>query len=157
MKAHKSAPTIAPLSTGDDIFWRESEDICRPLPCPLPDFLSGIQLTSHHSLPSWKGDESLLVFLEEGCMKQMQEHACHDILREQAGVLCGQAYVDAGQIYVSITSALAVETVSDAAHFKFHKDCWEKIWQQLENGQEILGWYHTHPGLGIFLSPTDLR
>jgi 26S proteasome regulatory subunit N11 len=161
MKSHKSAPTIAPLSAGDEIFWQESADICRPIPCPLSDFLSGVQLASHHSLlpplPSGKEDEPLLVFLEEGCMKQMQDHASHDILREQAGILCGQTYVDAGQNYVNITSALAAETVSDAAHFKFHKDCWEKIWRQLENGHDILGWYHTHPGLGVFLSSTDLR
>jgi proteasome lid subunit RPN8/RPN11 len=158
MKSHKSAPTIAPLPVEDEIFWRESSDISRPIPCPLPDFLSRVQLASHHSpLPSGKEDEPLLVFLEKGCMKQMQEHASHDILREQAGILRGWAYVDAGQNYVNITSALAVETVSDAAHFKFRKDGWEKIWRQLENGPDILGWYHTHPGLGVFLSPTDLR
>src|SRR5579859_7545167 len=146
------------IDTGhqEEILWRESEDISFPIPRSLLDFLSEIQLLSQHSLPSWKQDE-LLVFFEESCLKQMQDHACVDLLREQAGILSGQVYVDDGRHYVSITSTCPADTVGDAVHFRFHKDSWEKIWQQLKDGDNILGWYHTHPGLGIFLSATDLR
>ncbi len=143
-------------SPADEISWRESEDISFPIPRSLPDFLSEIQLLSQHSLPSWKQDE-FLVFFEESCLKQMQGHACADLLREQAGILSGQVYVDDGRHYVSITSTCPANTVGDAVHFRFHKDSWAKIWQQLKKGDNILGWYHTHPGLGVFLSPTDLR
>jgi proteasome lid subunit RPN8/RPN11 len=27
----------------------------------------------------------------------------------------------------------------------------------MEPGSNVIGWYHTHPGMGAFLSPTDLR
>lgn len=140
----------------EEISWRESEDISCPIARSLPDFLSGIQLLSQHSLSSWRQDE-LLVFFEESCLKQMQEHAYADILREQAGILSGQVYVDDGRHYVSITSTCPADTVSDLVRFRFHEDSWAKIWQQLKDGDNILGWYHTHPGLGVFLSPTDLR
>src|SRR5258708_7182375 len=144
-------------SHAEEFSWRESEDIVSPIPRPLPDFLSGIQLASQDSLPAWESDESLLVFLEESCMKQMHAHAHHDILREQAGILSGQAYVDGSRHYVNITSACPADTVSDATHFRFHQASWENIWQQLKDGDNILGWYHTHPGLGVFFSPPDLR
>jgi len=87
----------------------------------------------------------------------MEKHAANDILREQAGILCGQSHIDDGQLYVNITAALPVDTVSDSAHFVFHETSWPAIWNRLDGSSTILGWYHTHPGMGVFLSATDLR
>jgi proteasome lid subunit RPN8/RPN11 len=138
----------------DEILWQESQSIYRPICRALPDFLSTIELTSHNDVAP---ESPLLVFLEESCMANMHQHAEQDILREQAGILCGQAYLSDGKHYVAIESAIAADTLSDAAHFKFHQDSWQGTWNHLENGCNIMGWYHTHPAMGIFLSAIDLR
>lgn len=138
-----------------EILWRESQNIYQPSARPLADFLTVIELASPVSVPQ-TGDRSLLVFVNRRCFDAMHEHAHRDILREQAGILCGQAYHDSGQLYLDINSAFPVDTISSSARFQFHERSWEPVWKQFEN-KAIVGWYHTHPGLGIFLSPTDLR
>ncbi len=139
----------------EEIFWRESENIYRPTRRPLPDFLATIDVISNRGSPP--ADGPLLVYLEQGCLDRMNSHAGQNILREQAGILCGQAYQSGQQHYVVIESAIAVDTFGDAGHFRFHQDSWQELWMNLGDRHNIIGWYHTHPGMGVFLSPTDLR
>ncbi len=139
----------------EEIFWRESENIYQPTLCPLPDFLSTIDLISNRG--NRPTDRPLLVYLEQGCSDRMNSQAGQNILREQAGILCGQAYQSGQQHYVVIESAIAVDTFGDAGHFQFHQDSWQELWTDLSDNHNIIGWYHTHPGMGVFLSPTDLH
>lgn len=150
MKAHS-----VPAST-EEILWQESPNVCQPVSFSLSQFLASIQLNSQCA-PTAQNDGPLLVFLEEICLKSMEKHAAGDILHEQAGILCGYTYVDGSQLYINITAALPVDTVSDSAHFVFHETSWQAIWNRLDDSSTILGWYHTHPGMGVFLSATDLR
>ena len=150
MKAHS-----IPAST-EEILWQESPNVYQPLSRRLQDFLASIQLNSQFA-PTAQNDGPLLVFLEESCLKSMEKHAADDILREQAGILCGHTYINDSQLYINITAALPVDTVSDAAHFVFHETSWQAIWNRRDDSSTILGWYHTHPGMGVFLSDTDLR
>ena len=140
----------------DGILWHENQNIYQPSARPLADFLATIDLVSPISIRRPEGDPSLRVFITQRCFDAMQEHARCDILREQAGILCGQAYHDSDQLYLDVNSAFPVDTISSSAHFQFHEGSWEPVWKQFEN-KVVVGWYHTHPGLGIFLSPTDLR
>ncbi|NJL57944.1 hypothetical protein HC928_24580 [bacterium] len=45
-------------------------------------------------------------------------------------------------------------------HFRFTPECWQAI-LRIQKDQypqtTIVGWYHSHPGHGIFLSGTDLN
>ena len=145
------------LAGAEEILWRESQNVYQPICRTLPEFLATIELTSNNDLLSRPADGPLLVFLEEACMANMRQHAEQDILREQAGILCGQAYLSEGRHYVAVESAIAIDTLSDAAHFRFHQNSWQDMWPHLEKSSNIIGWYHTHPAMGIFLSATDLR
>ena len=149
----------APEMRAEDmgILWQESQNIYQPLSRPLADFLSGIELVSPVSSPQSESGYSLLVFINKCCLEAMHEHAHCDILREQAGILCGQAYQDSGQLYLDVNSVFPVDTINSSTHFQFHERSWEPVWRQFQDNSAIVGWYHTHPGLGIFLSPTDLR
>ena len=142
------------FACADEILWHESQNVYQPIRRPLPEFLSTIELTSHNNVVP---ESPLLVFLEQTCAANMHQHAEQDILREQAGILCGQAYLSDRQHYVVVESSVAVDTLGDAAHFKFHQNSWPGMWNHLEIGCNIVGWYHTHPAMGIFLSSTDLR
>jgi proteasome lid subunit RPN8/RPN11 len=147
-------PPGAQAATKDDaaIVWQESESAYKPIEQPLSEFLSrgGIACNPERT--------PLLAFIHQGCIAAMQSHAGQDILREQAGILCGQAYLDpGGQLYIEVATAVAVETVNTASNFRFHQKSWQAVWNRMGRDANILGWYHSHPGMGIFLSATDLR
>lgn len=110
------------------------------------------------ALATQPGGNALLVFIRQSCIAAMESHVRQDILREQAGILCGQAYRDpSGQHYIEVTAAVAVETLNSSSYFRFHERSWQAVWETMGNDGNILGWYHSHPGMGIFLSATDLR
>jgi proteasome lid subunit RPN8/RPN11 len=138
------------------IVWREAA-VYQPTLLGLSEFLYNIRLDAQGP-PTFQSQRSLLVFIERDCNATMEAHARTDIRREQAGILCGQAHVDAvGQHYVNIRLAVPVDTLNDASHFRFHQESWEAVWSRGEEPANIVGWYHTHPGMGVFLSGTDLR
>ena len=139
------------------IVWREVESTCKPAARPLSEFLSGIQLLSSKT-PEPQAQTPLLVFMPWSCMQAMEAHAGGDILNEQAGIIYGHAYAGAsGQLYIVVTSVLPADTTNSPIHFRFHERSWEKLWIGSKDGSNLLGWYHSHPGVGVFLSGTDLR
>lgn len=151
MKRHKGGE-VSVLAADESIVWQESEIAYRPIEQPLSEFLSKRNLSVQ---PEGNG---LLVFLRQSCITVMESHVRQDILREQAGILCGQAYRDpSGQHYIEVTAAVAVETLNGSSYFRFHERSWQAVWETMGNDGNILGWYHSHPGMGIFLSATDLR
>lgn len=155
----KSGPAALEQSQlRDQIVWSEDENIYRPSPRPLAEFLSTVELIPQTRMAGENQGDSLLVFVEQSCMKKMQAHAHEEIQREQVGILCGQAFIHGNERhYVTITSAIPVAAQSGAAYFRFHERSWDPVWRNIERSCNVIGWYHTHPGMGAFLSRTDLR
>lgn len=90
---------------------------------------------------------------------QIIAHAGQWITQEQAGILLGRAYRDpSGLLYTVLTAALPVDDAeASIAQVKLRASSWPSLWQELiqDETQEMMGWYHSHPGYGIFLSATD--
>ncbi len=85
------------------------------------------------------------------------EHCFSVVDREVGGVLIGT--LDAGSPPSVEASIRAVQADETAAQLTFTQDTWEHIHRALEENhpdQQIVGWYHTHPGYGVFLSDQDL-
>ena len=97
--------------------------------------------------------------LPEWLRAQMIEHAGRWVVHEQAGILLGRAYRDPqGFVFTVLAAALPVEDAeASIAQVKMRAASWPSIWRGLlqNPGQEMIGWYHSHPGYGIFLSATD--
>jgi len=100
------------------------------------------------------------VFLAYVAVKQMLAHARSDTTREIGGVLVGQQLKSRHGLCTVVTGALeAKDTEAGVAHVTFSHDTWSDIYRRLdEQGDDakIVGWYHSHPGFGIFLSNQDL-
>jgi proteasome lid subunit RPN8/RPN11 len=102
------------------------------------------------------------VTLELGVLQGMKRHALRDRSTELAGILIGHHWENShnephrGVWIQQFIEAEAYE--STRASFKFTHDSWagitEKKRSQFPN-LDIVGWYHTHPGWGIFLSGHD--
>jgi proteasome lid subunit RPN8/RPN11 len=111
---------------------------------------------SPSSLPE---NECFLVFVDRRALESLHDFLRHDLGREHGGVLLGQAFIDAGQPYAVIEAAVpALDTEGSSVHLQFTPDAWAYISGIIEENYPdlvVIGWYHSHPGLGVFMSDTD--
>jgi proteasome lid subunit RPN8/RPN11 len=88
-------------------------------------------------------------------VRQIRQHARSSPSAEICGVLIGQDRPGRIEIQASIAGANADEA---GAHVTFTQDTWEHIYQVKDKeypNHRIVGWYHSHPGFGVFLSDHD--
>ena len=79
---------------------------------------------------------------------------------DPGGVLVGRVARDAFGPFLHITGSIrGTQAEQRAAQVTFTAETWEKIHAEMDQrdpADRIVGWYHTHPGFGIFLSGMDL-
>lgn len=103
--------------------------------------------------------EAAAVVIQESVLEGILEYSSQDLTRERGGFLLGGVYGEAPQYVVIRHFQPAFEAESGSASLKFTHDTWSSLHKQLEvtfPGEAILGWQHTHPGFGIFLSAYDM-
>jgi proteasome lid subunit RPN8/RPN11 len=81
---------------------------------------------------------------------------------ECGGLLLGEVFADgddpARSRAVLVTQAVpAEEFASTAISLRMSSDVWERARGRLGPLELVVGWYHSHPGLGAFFSATDRR
>ncbi|WP_028060985.1 Mov34/MPN/PAD-1 family protein [Candidatus Solirubrobacter pratensis] len=92
-----------------------------------------------------------------GVRDEVYDHVFSDLANEVGGFLIGRARNDGRVAVRGIVPALRAD--GQTASLTFTHDAWEDVHRELEQrfaGEEIVGWYHSHPGFGIFLSEHDL-
>ncbi len=83
---------------------------------------------------------------------------------EQGGLLLGEVFVDDGpdsrttpRAVLITRSVAATDFSASAVALRMGSTLWDRA-RQAQCPQEIVvGWYHSHPGLGAFFSGTDRR
>jgi proteasome lid subunit RPN8/RPN11 len=99
------------------------------------------------------GQPSLLVDSE--VVRNIRQHARSSMAAEICGVLIGH---DKDQ-HVEVSAIIQGENAEQAgAHVTFTQNTWEHIYAVKDKkfpNMRIVGWYHSHPGFGIFLSEHD--
>ncbi len=103
----------------------------------------------------------LPIFVDLDVLREMEAHAQTNTRVELGGVMLGQQLVDQdGNPFVVITDSLrARHYEATKGSFKFTHDTWSQITRERNEFRpdlEMVGWYHTHPGWGVFLSGMDL-
>ena len=108
------------------------------------------------------GQADLPIFVDHLAADAMERHALSDTSVELGGILLGKECVDeaTGSLFVWITQALEAKHYANTqASFTYTHDSWEEITRERDRlfpDLDIVGWYHTHPSFGIFLSHHDL-
>jgi proteasome lid subunit RPN8/RPN11 len=78
---------------------------------------------------------------------------------EVGGFLLGGLHHYDGRRYVDITTQVpALKAESARAHLTFSNEAQKAFHETMEKDHPdalVLGWYHTHPGYGVFLSGYD--
>jgi len=99
------------------------------------------------------------VFVSEEAMRAMERQAAADKEREIGGVLLGGFYRNDEGSFVEVTDLIEAESAKGTdVSLTFTHQTWKHIHEQVaarEDEAQIVGWYHSHPGLGVFMSKQD--
>lgn len=128
----------------------------QPVPVLPPD-LDGHYAVQPMGQPA---PHDLPVFVDLDVWNELENHALSDTSVELGGVLLGDQATDRnGRAVVIVRDSLrARHYEATRGSFKFTHSTWSEITRERERlnpDLKIVGWYHTHPGWGIFLSDMD--
>ncbi len=100
------------------------------------------------------------VVVQRSVLNAVHYHGQANRQVEVCGVLVGNVYRDPAGAYALVEASIQGDFAGSAnAQVTFTAQTWEHIQGVMERehpDQRIIGWYHTHPGFGIFLSDMDL-
>ena len=97
-----------------------------------------------------------VVIIEAEVARQIRQHARTSMKAEVCGVLIGTADDERTLVEACIAG---INAAQGGAHVTFTQDAWEHIYKIKDKefpDEKIVGWYHSHPGFGVFLSEHDL-
>ena len=103
------------------------------------------------------------ILINEPAFRDAQAHAISSPDREVAGVLVGpppEKQPDGRYVVHIIDTIIAKHTKMHGASVTYTPESWryvnDKLAEMYPNDEAVIvGWYHTHPGFGIFLSGMD--
>lgn len=126
------------------------------LPVRRPPDLSEVAAL-HGRMPS-AGE--VTVIISQLALKQVGAHGSSHPAYEVGGALLGRAYRWQDRAYVDVLAAIpAVSQDHGPIHFTFTADAWSQLHRDREARYpdlDIVGWFHTHPDLGVFYSSDDV-
>jgi proteasome lid subunit RPN8/RPN11 len=96
------------------------------------------------------------VLMESEVARQVRQHSRSSMKAEVCGVLIGR---EEGALTIVDACIAGANAAQGGAHVTFTQDTWEHIYQVKDKeypDARIVGWYHSHPGFGVFLSDHDL-
>jgi len=112
----------------------------------------------HEAFPGGR-NQGFRVFFTPGVHAALWKHAALDTSVEICGVLVGSWHRDEVGPFVKIVESIRGEGAETRfAEVTFTHQTWAKINAEMDTkfaNLSIVGWYHTHPDFGIFLSDRD--
>src|SRR6478735_3214204 len=96
-----------------------------------------------------------VVVMEAEVARKIRQHARTSMKAEVCGVLIGNTDHERMTVEACIPG---VNAAQGGAHVTFTQDTWEHIYKIKDAeypDERIVGWYHSHPGFGVFLSDHD--
>jgi len=101
------------------------------------------------------------IVVSQGVLNQILEVSDRNLNVEVGGFLLGAWCRDPrdDQDFIEITDYIEAKQVdSTFSSLTFTHDSWSRLHRQLATrfpNHQVVGWHHTHPGFGIFLSRQD--
>lgn len=106
------------------------------------------------------GPDDVRVYIKQDVYKALEELSASDTSKELGSILLGSYCEDQGKTHVIISQYVEAKyTDASAATLTFTHETWDYIHAQharLYPDEKIIGWQHTHPNYGIFLSNYDM-
>lgn len=100
------------------------------------------------------------LFVSESALGNMLNHADEGFAegKEVMGFVLGEVYRDDGGEYAVAEGTATSELDSTETSVRFDPEGFEELFASMdETGGSIVGWYHSHPGFGCYMSETDIE
>ncbi|MCI0579540.1 MAG: hypothetical protein L0332_01625, partial [Chloroflexi bacterium] len=129
-----------------------------PVAVPSRVRILGKRRPLHH--PTWTAVD---ILMNEPAFRDAQAHSLTSLDREVAGILIGpppEKQPDGRYVVHVSDTIIARHTKMQGASVTYTPESWRYVNDKLaemypDETAVIVGWYHTHPGFGIFLSSMD--
>jgi proteasome lid subunit RPN8/RPN11 len=110
--------------------------------------------------PQGPRTNSFQVVYRQSALDQIHMHGQGTTDVEVCGALIGRGFVDDAGPYLLVEHSIrGANAASRSTNVTFTAETWNSIQTVMDRdyaGKLMVGWYHTHPGFGIFLSDMDV-
>lgn len=104
--------------------------------------------------------DDVKVYIKQDVYKALEKYASSDTSKELGTILIGDYCEQLGKTHVVVSDYIEAKyTDASASTLTFTHETWDYVHKQhdmLYPNKKIIGWQHTHPNYGIFLSNYDL-
>jgi proteasome lid subunit RPN8/RPN11 len=111
------------------------------------------------TVPSDRGADSPSVLISASALLEMNLHAVSEPEHEIGGIMLGQVVEGTGLVVIVEDVIRGTKMDHGSGSVTFTHETWSEI-NRIKDEQfpdsKVVGWYHSHPGFGIFLSGHDL-
>lgn len=102
----------------------------------------------------------LKVYMQQRALRQIYDHGQSDLSVELGGLLLGSVKKGMDELSIKVLATIPVTSLDHGPiHFTFTADAWAQVNRERlakYPDLDVVGWYHTHPGLGVFFSADDV-
>ena len=104
-------------------------------------------------------DENKNIYISQAVYKEIHKFTKNKTTNESGGMLVGTVIEEFGKTNIVISGFVEAKFCeATPTTLKFTHETWEFVHKEIEKkhkGKKIVGWIHTHPDFGIFLSEYD--
>ena len=105
-------------------------------------------------------NDDVKVYIRQDVYKNLEKLSSSDTKHELGSILLGNYCEELGKTHVVITDCIEAKyTDASASTLTFTHETWDYVYKEQTArfpDKKIVGWQHTHPNYGIFLSNYDL-
>ncbi len=105
-------------------------------------------------------NDDVKVYIRQDTYKALEKLAASDTEKELGSIIIGDYSTEHGKTHVVISDYIEAKyTDASAATLTFTHETWEYVHSEHQKkfaDKKIIGWQHTHPNYGIFLSNYDM-
>lgn len=119
----------------------------------------GVQLPVNFLAFGEIANDDVKVYIKQDVYKELEKLSSSDTSKELGSILLGDYSTALGKTSVVISECIEAKyTDASASTLTFTHETWDYVYKEQKNypKTKIVGWQHTHPGYGIFLSNYDL-
>lgn len=104
-------------------------------------------------------EEDKNIYISQPVYKEIHKFTQNKTTNESGGMLIGEVVEEFGKTNIIINGFIEAKfSEGTPTTLKFTHETWEYVHKEMDKrfpGQKIVGWIHTHPNFGIFLSEYD--
>lgn len=104
-------------------------------------------------------EENTNIYISQAVYKEIHKFTKNKTTNESGGMLVGSIMEEFGKTNIIISGFVEAKFCeATPTTLKFTHKTWEFVHKEIDNkfkGKKIVGWIHTHPDFGIFLSEYD--